>query len=65
MSQPRLSVIVVSHGRPDLLCRAALSVFHQNHRPVELIIVADHVGLAAISILPFASRIKRVLFEGA
>jgi len=37
MSQPRVSVIVVSHGRPDLLCRAALSVFHQNHRPVELI----------------------------
>ncbi|MBF9021760.1 hypothetical protein FZCC0069_01175 [Rhodobacterales bacterium FZCC0069] len=37
MSQPRISVIVVSHGRPDLLCRAALSVFHQNHRPVELI----------------------------
>lgn len=63
MSQPRVSVIVVSHGRPDLLCRAALSVFHQNHRPVELIIVADHVGLAAISTLPFVSRIKRVLFE--
>ena len=37
MSQPRVSVIVVSHGRPDLLYRAALSVFHQNHRPVELI----------------------------
>ena len=63
MSQPRVSVIVVSHGRPDLLCRAALSVFHQNHRPVELIIVTDHVGLAAISTLPFVSRIKRVLFE--
>lgn len=63
MSQPRVSVIVVSHGRPDLLCRAALSVFHQNHRPVELIIVADHLGLAAISTLPFVSRIKRVLFE--
>jgi GT2 family glycosyltransferase len=63
MSQPRVSVIVVSHGRPDLSCRAALSVFHQNHRPVELITVADHVGLAAISTLSFVSRIKRVLFE--
>ena len=57
MSQPRVSVIVVSHGRPDFLCRAALSVFHQNHRPVKLIIVADHLGLAAISTLPFANCI--------
>ena len=37
MSQPRVSVIVVSHGRPDLLCRSALSAFHQNQRPAELI----------------------------
>lgn len=37
MSQPRVSMIVVSHERPDFLCCSALSAFHQNQRPVELI----------------------------
>ncbi|MBF9035921.1 glycosyltransferase [Rhodobacterales bacterium HKCCE2091] len=54
------SVIVASHGRPALFRRACLSVWQQDHRPLELVVVACNAGLAAISDLPFADRIKTV-----
>lgn len=55
---PPVSVIVVSHGRPALLRRALIGIGQLFYRPLELVVVADSAGLAAISDLPFADRIK-------
>ncbi len=63
MNAPRASVIVVSHSRAALLRRAALSIYYQTHRDFELVIVADAAGLDAVRTLPFADRIKCVLYE--
>ncbi|MCV2876028.1 glycosyltransferase [Rhodobacteraceae bacterium XHP0102] len=63
MNDPRASVIVVSHSRATLLRRAALSIYFQTHRDFELIIVADAAGISAVKTLPFADRIKCVLYE--
>lgn len=55
---PTVSVVIVSHGRPELLRRAAIGVSQLFHRPFELVVVADQAGLVAISDLPFAQWIK-------
>ncbi|MEM9755927.1 MAG: glycosyltransferase, partial [Pseudomonadota bacterium] len=52
------SVVIASWGRPALLRRACLSVYQQDHRPLELVVVADAEGLAAVAGLPFGDRIK-------
>lgn len=59
--QPPVSVIVVSHGRPALLRRAVIGIGQMFYRPFELVVVADAEGLAALSDLPFADRIKTAL----
>lgn len=46
---PAVSVIVVSHGRPDLLPRCIASLRTQFHRPFEVIVVADAAGLEALA----------------
>ncbi len=58
MDGPRISVVIVSHGRPALLRRAVLGVSQLYHRPSELIVVADAEGLSALSDLGIAGRIK-------
>lgn len=55
---PRVSVVIASHGRADLLTRAAMSIYQQEDVAVELIVVADGAGLMALGGLPFAARIK-------
>ena len=45
---PAVSVIVVSHGRADLLPRCIASLRTLTHRPFEVIVVADTPGLAAL-----------------
>lgn len=54
----RLSVVVASHGRPDLLCRCLVGLSQQDLPQFEIIVVADSAGLDAIKTLPFAGRIK-------
>ena len=54
----RISVVVVSHGRPQLLRRALLGVSQMTHPEVEVIVVADCPGQDAARTLPFAARLK-------
>ena len=51
------SVVIVSRDRPILLRRACLGVWQQDYRPLELVVVADAHGRAALADLPFADRI--------
>ena len=57
----RLSVIVVSHGRPQALVRCLWGVSHLIGVAVEVVVVADAPGLAAIATLPFAGRIRQAV----
>lgn len=44
-----VSVVVVSQGRPDLLCRCITGLKTLFHRPFEVIVVADAAGLRALA----------------
>ncbi|MCE6952212.1 glycosyltransferase [Cereibacter sphaeroides] len=55
----KASLIVVSRGRSDLLARAVTAIRQQDHPCLELVVVADAAGLAALPDLP----IKRVAFD--
>lgn len=56
-----LSIVVASYGRPGALCRCLIGLSQLAFAPVEVVVVADKAGLAAISDLPFADRLKTVL----
>ncbi len=55
---PKVSVVIVSHGRPALLRRALIGVSQLFYRPFEVVVIADQAGLDAISDLPFSDRVK-------
>ena len=56
MSAPRLSVVVVSWGRPRALARCLTALGQQRTTRAEVIVVADEDGLAAARALPLAHR---------
>ncbi|AHM03436.1 glycosyl transferase, family 2 [Roseibacterium elongatum DSM 19469] len=58
MASMRLSVVVVSHGRPRPLCRCLTGIHQLSGPDIELVVVSDDDGLAALDRLPFADRIK-------
>ncbi|MFV2035796.1 MAG: glycosyltransferase family 2 protein, partial [Halocynthiibacter sp.] len=62
---PTGSVILVSHGRPELLARALTGVAQLLYSEFEVVVVADAAGLEAVAGLPFADQIKLVGFEEA
>ncbi|QXT40018.1 glycosyltransferase family 2 protein [Gymnodinialimonas ceratoperidinii] len=58
MSDLRLSVVVVSAGRPDALKRCLLGLSQQIKAGCEVIVVADPEGQAAARSLPVAGALK-------
>lgn len=58
---PSLSVVVASHGRPRALRRCILGLSQSAVPRLELVVVADAEGLAALSDLTFAGRLKTAL----
>lgn len=58
MEMPRLSVVVASYGRPSALCRCLTALHQMPPTGVEIVVVADAEGLAAIARLGFADRLK-------
>jgi GT2 family glycosyltransferase len=58
MESARLSVVVVSHGRPAALCRCLMALKQQVTTGLEVVVVADAEGLSAIGRLPFADGLK-------
>ncbi|ABD53134.1 glycosyltransferase family 2 protein [Jannaschia sp. CCS1] len=58
MSALRLSVVVVSVGRPEALRRCLISLSQQAKAGCEVIVVADTVGQAAVRTLPVAGALR-------
>ncbi len=58
---PSTSVIVVSHGRPHLLARCLVALLQSDHPSMEIVVVADAAGLAAVA--AWTGRIKMAAFE--
>jgi O-antigen biosynthesis protein len=58
---PSLSVVVASHGRPRALRRCLVGLSQSAIPRLEVIVAADAEGLAALSDLPFAGRLKTVM----
>lgn len=62
---PRVSVVVVSHGRPQSLCRTLTGLSQLSYPNFEIVVVADSAGAKALSHLPFASALRTVLRDEA
>jgi len=63
MSQPPVSVIVVSRGRPKALRLCLTGLSQVVYSSFEIIVVADPGGEAAVQDLSFGSQIKTALFD--
>jgi GT2 family glycosyltransferase len=58
-----VSVIIVSHGRPDALCVALTGVGQLDYSNYEIVVVADAAGVVAVHAHALADQIKIVPFE--
>lgn len=56
--QPRVSVVVASHGRPEALTLCLKALRFQSYRPFEVIVVACAEGAKAVRDLTFQKSIK-------
>ena len=63
MSDPPVSVVIVSRGRPDDLRVCLTGVSQQIYHPFEVVLVSDADGCSVAS--QFGSRIKTVRYEEA
>jgi O-antigen biosynthesis protein len=61
----RVSVVVVSRGRPAALCRCLTGLGQLTYPAFEVIVVADPAGLAAVAATGWGGRIKTVGFDQA
>mgnify|MGYP001546674045 CR=1 FL=1 len=59
----RVSVIVVSRGRPGSLMLCLTGIGQLCHRSFEVIVVADPAGCAAVSQMGWGARVKLVAFD--
>lgn len=65
MTQPPVSVVIVSRQRPTALGLCLSAVARLDYPAFEVIVVADPAGLDAVAALPFARMIKTVSFDEA
>ena len=65
MTQPPVSVVIVSRGRPDALRVCLTGCMQLLYDPFEIVVVADPAGVAAAQALPFAKQIKIIGFDDA
>ena len=60
-----VSVIVVSRGRPDSLRRCLLALRLQDHPALELVVVADAAGRAAVAAAGLEGQLRLVGYDAA
>ncbi len=65
MTQPLVSVVIVSRDRPDALTRCLTGVSQLNYPAFEVVVVADDAGIAAARSMPCADDLKLVSFQEA
>ena len=63
MTERRVSVVVVSRGRPAALTRCLLGLSQLDHAAFEIVVVACPAGLAALDDAGWSGRIKTVAFD--
>ena len=63
MTQPLVSVVVVSRDRPDALRRCLTGLAQVQYDPFEIVIVADAKGCAAVKGSPWGEYVKIVEFD--
>ncbi|MFD2738348.1 glycosyltransferase family 2 protein [Sulfitobacter aestuarii] len=63
MSDPAVSVVIVSRGRPAALTRCLLGVSQLQYPRFEVVVVADPSGIAAAAKTQFASCLKLVHYD--
>ncbi|MEL7211190.1 MAG: glycosyltransferase [Pseudomonadota bacterium] len=61
MTQPSVSVVIVSRDRADLLKRCVMGVSQLLYPRFEVVVVADRAGLDAVA--SYADRIKTIAFD--
>ena len=62
-SDPTVSVVIVSRGRPQELLRCLLGVSQLQYAPFEVVVVADPGGAAAVADSPFSASVKCEVFD--
>ena len=55
---PSVSVVIVSHGRPDALALCLTGVGQLDYPNFEIVVVADSTGVAAVKAHPHAATGK-------
>lgn len=60
MAEPRISVIVVSLGRPEALKRCLMGIAQLDYGPFEVVVVSDADGHTAARGLPFGSALRLI-----
>ena len=65
MTATRLSIVVVSRGRPNALMRCLTGIAQQLFAPFEVIVVADPAGAARVRQWRQAEHVKLVIFDEA
>lgn len=63
ITAPAVSVIVVSRGRPEDLPLCLTAVGQMYHALFEIVVVADPAGIAAVTAMGWADRVKMVPFD--
>ncbi|MCV2892555.1 glycosyltransferase family 2 protein [Lentibacter sp. XHP0401] len=63
MTDPSVSVVVASHGRPESLLWCLSALGGQAYQPFEIVVVADLAACAYVSESRFDGRVKLVPFE--
>lgn len=63
MSQPKVSVVVVSRGRVADLPLCLIGLSQLDYPSFEIVLVADPEGIAAVQVLDFVDQVKQVTFD--
>lgn len=63
MSGPSVSVVIVSHGRPESLLWCLSALAGVEYQPFEIVVVADLAGCAYVGQSPYAGRVKLVAYD--
>ena len=63
MTLPPVSVVIVSHGRPDLLGLCLTGVGQLDYPHFEIVVVADAGGADAVRAHALGEQVKLVVFD--
>ncbi|MCX7301776.1 MAG: glycosyltransferase [Rhodobacterales bacterium] len=63
MTAPATSVVIVSRGRPEALVLCVTATAQLRYPNLEVVVVADPPGLAALSAAGWSNRIKTIPFD--